>query len=111
MCSPGPPPTATSARTTSPAASTTPKPANAASSANSQPSDSKPPANPPPSPSPPLTGPGGPATTPARTTPGGHLKPRVVTCSFVSAITRILRADIIVVDDIGLLPVGADAAE
>jgi DNA replication protein DnaC len=27
------------------------------------------------------------------------------------AITRILRADIVVVDDIGLLPVGADAAE
>jgi DNA replication protein DnaC len=27
------------------------------------------------------------------------------------AITRILRADIVAVDDIGLLPVGADAAE
>jgi DNA replication protein DnaC len=31
--------------------------------------------------------------------------------SVTKAITRILRADLIVVDDIGLLPVGADAAE
>ena len=31
--------------------------------------------------------------------------------TLTKAITRILRADIVVVDDIGLLPVGADAAE
>jgi DNA replication protein DnaC len=31
--------------------------------------------------------------------------------SVTKAITRILRADLIVVDDIGLLPVAADAAE
>ena len=31
--------------------------------------------------------------------------------SVSKAITRILRADIVAVDDIGLLPVGADAAE
>ncbi len=31
--------------------------------------------------------------------------------SVTKAITRILRADLVVVDDIGLLPVGPDAAE
>jgi len=31
--------------------------------------------------------------------------------SVTKAITRILRADLVVIDDIGLLPVGADAAE
>ena len=31
--------------------------------------------------------------------------------SVTKAMTRILRADLVVVDDIGLLPVGADAAE
>ena len=31
--------------------------------------------------------------------------------SVTKAITRILRADLVIVDDIGLLPVGPDAAE
>ena len=31
--------------------------------------------------------------------------------SVTKAISRILRADLVVIDDVGLLPVGADAAE
>src|SRR5215207_10675539 len=48
MCSPRPPPTATSALTISPPASIAPTPANVDSSANSKPSDTRSPSNPPP---------------------------------------------------------------